>query len=321
MTLRATDDDGATIETPFTVIVDNSGRINQRPSIKKQPKDAIGLYKQPFILPISDSIFVDNDGFISKIEIVGLPKWAQFRKGEIRGLADVVATYNITLRAYDDEDATVETTFKIVVNYPTVHFDLISAGKAGQRFLLKRLQKDEKLLANNLPTALNLYAGCDAIFDAFDLELTGPHYQKTFTNRSPFSLFVGDAGFPTVAGTYQLKGTAYFRKELIASTLYSFQIIPTDPVTKQPITITDWTLYPNPFDGFLNIKTPTKTTINVLEISTLFGQRKPISQEFIFSNNDLISINLQPFSLASGLYFLRIQNEDGSWRVFKVIKH
>jgi len=320
LTLRATDDDAASVETSFTIIVDNVGKPNVPPTVRKPVPEAIGLYKQPLILAISDSTFVDADGFISRVEVTGLPTWAQYRRGEIRGLADAVGEYLITVRAYDDEDAAVQTTFKITINYPTVLFDLIQAGKPGQRFLLKRLAKNDVLPGADLPPFLNVYASCDAIFDSFDLELSGTYFQATQTLRSPFSLFDGDGGFPTVAGTYFLKGTAYFKKELIASTTYTFEIVPTDPITKQRIPIDDWAVYPNPAGDFLNLKLPANTVYNQLQLVTLSGQTVPLSDRIIFRTDSFISLNLRLLNLNPGIYFLKLQNEDGTWRVFKVVK-
>lgn len=320
MTLRATDDDSASIETSFTIVVDNAGQSNVHPTVRKRIPDAIGLYKQPLVLAILDSTFFDVDGFISRIEVSGLPAWAQYRRGEIRGLSDAVGEYVITVRAYDDEEASVTTTFKITVNYPTVIFDLIQAGKPGQRFFIKRLEKKDILLGGSLPPLLNIYASCDAIFDAFDLEFSGSYLQSVKTNRSPFSLFDGDNGFPTVAGTYFLKGTAYFRKELIASTTYQFEIVPTDPITKQPIPIDDWAIFPNPARDFLNIKIPTNANYEQMQLVTLTGQVIPLTEQAIFKTDLLISLNLRLLNLSSGIYFLKMQNQEGIWRVFRVIK-
>jgi hypothetical protein len=320
MTLRATDDDGAAVETNFTIIVNEAGQSNLYPTVRKRISDAIALYKQPLILAVSDSNFVDYDGFIGRIELIGLPTWAQYRKGEIRGLADTTGEYIITVKAYDDEEAAVTTTFKITVNYPTVLFDLIQAGKPGQRFLIKRLTKNDVLLEHTLPPSLNIYASCDAIFDAFDLELSGAYTRTVKTTRSPYSLFDGDGGFPTVAGKYSLKGTAYFRKELIATTTYSFEILPTDPVSKTPITLADWTVYPNPARDFLQITLPANISSPQIQLVSLLGVGMPIAESAIFKSVRHISLNLQQLSLSSGIYFLKLQNEDGTWRVFKVVK-
>ncbi|MEZ4902836.1 MAG: T9SS type A sorting domain-containing protein [Spirosomataceae bacterium] len=320
MTLRAIDDDGAWVETNFTIVVDNQGRINQRPILRKNIPDVIGLYKQPFILTLSDSSFFDADGFINRLEITGLPPWAQYRKGEIRGLADAVGEYLISVRAFDDEEADVTTTFKIIINYPTVLFDLIQAGKPGQRFLIKRLKDKETLLGADLPASLNIYANCDAIFDAFDLSLTGPYTQISTTDRSPYALFEGDGGFVPTAGYYFLKGTAYLRKELIASTNYQFEIVPSDAITKQRIPIDDWAVYPNPCRDFVNIKLPYNMPLKQYELATLVGQKVIIPDKLVFQTGTFVSLNLGQLNIQAGIYLLKIQNEDTSWRVFKIVK-
>lgn len=320
MILRATDDDGANVETTFTIVVDNTGRINQRPTVRQRPKNAIGLYKQSFVLPLSDSIFTDNDGFITRVEVVGLPTWLQYRRGELRGVPDTAQVYVITLRAFDDENATTETSFNITINYPKIYFDLIQAGKPGQRFLLKRLQNNETLAVSELPQALNVYASCDAIFDAFDLRLSGPYIQNTQSKRSPFALFDGDNGFPTVVGTYQLQGTAYFRKEKIASATYQFQLANIDPVSKKLLPLDIWAVYPNPFQQFLNVMMPNGSKPKHINIITPAGIQQTIPLNNYLINNQILTINFNSTNITAGLYFLRIQAEDDSIKTFKVIK-
>lgn len=320
MTLRATDDDGAWVETDFTILVDNEGRINQRPTLRKPIPDAIGLYKQPFITALAEDFFFDPDGFISRLEIIGLPSWAQYRKSEIRGLADTVGEFTVSVRAFDDNEAEVATTFNLIINYPTVSFDLIQAGKPGQRFLIKRLEDKEELPSADLPNFLNIYSSCDAVFDAFDLALTGPFSKMVQTNRSPYGLFEGDEGFVPVVGRYFLKGTAYFRKELISSTTYQFEIVPTDPLTKQRLPIDDWAVYPNPCRDFVNIKMPQNILLKRYELATLVGQSMAIPDSYVFQTGQYVSLNLGQLNLHSGIYFLKIQNEDTSWRVFKIVK-
>lgn len=320
MVLRATDDDGASIETNFTIIVDTAGRTNRVPVVQQAIPPAKGVYKQPFTYTIPGNTFVDSDGFISRLEVTGLPGWAQFGKKEIRGLADTVGVYTVTVRAYDDEDAVVQTTFTITVSYPVVSFDLIQAGKPGERFLIKRLQNGEVLASSDLPPLLNIYASCDAVFDEFELQLSGTHAKKAQSESSPFSLFTGDGGFPTVVGSYQLKGNAYFQKELISSITYRFQIIATDPVTKQPIPLADWALYPNPCNQFVNVKLPDNVTVQKIQLVNTAGQTLPVMLNATSMTNQLLSVNLTDLALPPGFYFLQLQKDDSSWEVFKLLK-
>lgn len=320
MLLRATDDDGASIETTFTIVVDATGKVNRVPVVQQSIPAVKGVYKQPFSFTIPDNTFADPDGFISRLEVTGLPAWAQFARKEIRGLADTVGIYTVTVRAYDDEDAVAQTAFTITVSYPTVSFDLIQAGRPGERFLIKRLQNGEVLAASDLPSRLNIYASCDAVFDEFELQLSGTHVKKTRSESSPFALFTGDGGFPTVVGSYQLKGNAYFQKQLISSITYRFQIMNTDPITKQPIPLADWALYPNPCNQFLNLKLPDNVTVQKIQVVNAVGQTLPVVLTDTFMINQLLSVNLTDLALPPGLYFLKLQKEDSSWEAVKFLK-
>lgn len=320
--LKATDDDGASTETTFGILVDNNGRLNRKPVLRKPIVNVVGLYKQAFIFQIPDSTFFDPDGFVTRIEVTPIPKWAQYRKGEFRGVPNQAAEYTINVRAFDDEEASVETSFKIVINYPSVFFDLIEGGPPGKRRLIQRLKANDQLLAHTLPNSLNVYAACDAAFDNFELELSGPYSQSTKTTRSPFSLFDGDEGFPTVVGTYQLKGTAYFRQQLVASTTYLFRIVPTDATTKQPRELEDWAVYPNPFNEFINVKLPNNAPAQGwrLELTTLNGQTVPLPVRSTIVLNKLLTLNTNSLGMASGTYLLKLTNETGEVKSFKVVK-
>ncbi|MCU0339041.1 MAG: putative Ig domain-containing protein [Spirosomaceae bacterium] len=318
--IRATDDDGAVVEASFEIVVDAEGRLNAPPTLKNKPSDALGVYKQPFILSIPNDIFDDSDGFISQIEVLGLPSWAKYSKGEIRGIAENVGTFPITLRAVDDENASVQATFRIVVNYPNISLDLIQGGKPGERFLLKRLSQNDVLLSHQLPKSLNVHANCDAIFDAFELTLTGPYLQSARPTTSPFALFNGDNGFPATTGSYLLKANAYFRKELIASVTYPFSITPTDPTTQQPVEISDWSVFPNPTREFVSIKLPTQVQFKNAVITSTNGQWLSTITTPAALTNQFLTLDLRNISPNGGLYMLKINSEDGLEKTVKVIK-
>ncbi len=322
MTLRAFDDDGAWVETSFIIIVNNVGRANQAPVVKKKKTELIGLFKQPFAFVIADSLFADVDGFISRVEIKGLPTWAQFKNGEIVGIGSVIGEYPLTIKAFDDDEASVEISLLLKINYPTITFGLIQAGPPASRRLIKALANNETLNASTLPTMLNVYPDCNAFFTSFELELLGPNRKTSRSKRSPFGLYESDSGFVAMAGTYQLKGRAYFQTQLISSQTIQFKIASFDPITGKLITLPEWTAYPNPFEENINIVLPNGLATSQLQFQllTLTGQKIAVLPQTITFLDQTASIDMAVGSLNNGVYLLEVMDEGKLLKTWKIIK-
>jgi hypothetical protein len=322
MTLRAFDDDGAWVETAFVIVVNTIGRTNEVPVVKKKKTELIGLYKQPFAFAITDSLFADVDGFISRIEIKGLPTWAQFKNGEIVGIGSVIGDYPLTIKAFDDEEASVEINIVLKINYPTITFSLIQAGPPTARRLIKTLTNNETLNANTLPTLLNVYPDCNAFFTNFEIEISGPNRKTARSKRSPFGLYESDSGFVAMAGTYQLKGKAYFQTQLISTQTIQFKIADFDSATGKAIAIAEWVVYPNPAEGAINIKLPNGLATNQLQFQllTLTGQKIVVSPQSVVFLDQTASIDLVVAGISSGQYLLEVRDNGLLLKTLKIIK-
>ncbi len=322
MALRAFDDDGAWVETNFTIVVNNVGRRNEGPIIKKKKTELIGLYKQPFAFAIADSLFTDPDGFISRIEIKGLPMWAQFRNSEIIGVGSVIGEYSLTIKAFDDDEAMIEISILLKINYPTITFGLIQAGPPASRRLIKTLTDNEIINASTLPVLLNVYPDCNAFFTSFELELSGPNRKVVRSKRSPFGLYGSDSGFVAVAGTYRLKGSAYLQTQLISTQTIEFKIASFDPATGKAIVMPDWTAYPNPFEDNVNVKLPNGVITNNLKFRLVAstGQMADVLPRSIVFFDQTVSIDFALNSLSSGLYMLEVIENDRLLKTLKILK-
>jgi len=74
-------------------------------------------------------------------------------------------------------------------------------------------------------------------------------------------------------------------------------------------TLSDFTVYPNPTTGILNIET--ETTITQIEIYNQLGQ-------LVLSNSNINTIDVS--ELSQGLYFCKIKDENGNTSTQKIIK-
>jgi Beta-galactosidase/Secretion system C-terminal sorting domain/Putative Ig domain len=323
--VQATDDDGAWVETTATLVVDNVGKANQKPFLKKKIPDLIVIYKQSFTISVIDSAyFGDTDGFITRIDVQNLPPWAEYKNAKIVGTPTTIGKYTLKLIAYDDNDAAIEASLVLRADYPQVRFDLFQAGPPASRKFIERIETDATLLISALPTKLNIHATCDVPFNQLKLTLTGPYFQQAEPSKFPFKLFQDEAGFPSVVGTYQLKGTAFNTKgEFIASTSITFKIIDIDPLTRQPRILDDWTAYPNPFDEVINIRLPKTLKAQDLNISVvnLLGQEYAVNPTKITTTDQLMSVRWRQAQLQKGHYWLKISTQNEVIKLIKVVNY
>ena len=339
--LRATDDEGAAVETSFsltvvplpvgvtptptptpTTVTPDPLRINKKPVLKKNLPDTIVFYKQPFRYEIPEDTFFDPDGFIGRIEIVNQPSWLQIKSAEFYGTAAEVGTFTIKVIAYDDDEASVQTSFKITVKYPEIKLELVGGGGPVKRVRIQSVSDDDIISAKDLPNLINIYVNCEAIFNKVDMTLTGPQNITKSVNTVPFALFQGSEGFVPLAGNYTLKTSVYQNKELITERTTKFRIASIDPITKKPILIDDWVAYPNPTDNYFVVKIPNSEDVSKLRFSfvAMSGQTVPIPDNTISFSDNTAYISLQPLQLAAGSQLLKIEKEGTLLRIIRMTK-
>ena len=313
--IRAFDNGGDSVETPFVITVDIRGNLNTPPLQRYQVPDARLFVTQRFSYKVADSLFYDTNGYVDRIETPGLPSWLTFKNNELSGLATQAGTYTITLRAVDDDETATTTTFKIEVRLATINFELIQAGKAGTRRLIGPLQDGDVLLEATIPERITIYATCEAPVKKMTLKLSGP-YQKTVTvERFPFSLFDEETGFVPIAGSYTLTAAAFNDSVQVSASTIHFKV-----QTSRPLS--DWEAYPNPFGEVCNVKLPDTADLTSLTFSlvSLTGQVLPLSEKQILIIDKVAYLNLTSSQLSAGTYFLRIFQNAALQKVVKIVK-
>ncbi|MFN8345137.1 MAG: putative Ig domain-containing protein [Spirosomataceae bacterium] len=116
--LRATDDEGATVQTSFNFKVTN---VNVKPLVKRTIPDFEAHIEEAIYYPIQGDIFDDPDGVVARVQILGVRPWMTVTAKEISAFPQEHGTFTITYRGYDDDSAYAETSFKIkVINRPPI---------------------------------------------------------------------------------------------------------------------------------------------------------------------------------------------------------
>ena len=99
ITLRAIDDEGATVQTSFLLKIVN---VNQKPVVKRTLPDFESSLNQTISYPIQGDIFDDPDGVIVRTQAIGLRPWMSFNSKEFSAYPQEQGTFTITLRGIDD---------------------------------------------------------------------------------------------------------------------------------------------------------------------------------------------------------------------------
>ncbi|MFN4146462.1 MAG: putative Ig domain-containing protein, partial [Runella sp.] len=187
ITLRATDDEGATVTTSFTLRVTN---VNIKPIVRRPLPDFEGFLEQYLYYQLHGDHFDDPDGTIVRIQAVaGLRPWMTFNGREFGAFPKEQGTFTVTLRATDDDSAWVETSFKV---------------KIINRSPIVRTPLPEKIIAQNKAFRFRIPANTFSDPDGEIVRL------RVF-NLPTWLTFDGNElrGTPTDLGTYRLIVRAY----------------------------------------------------------------------------------------------------------------
>lgn len=108
----ATDNANASAQLTFKLTV---LAVNKAPLVINPISDQSVDSNAVFSFTIPENTFLDTDGQISRIEVAGLPTGLSAKDGKISGTPIRVGVFTVVLKAYDDKNAAIETSFKLTV--------------------------------------------------------------------------------------------------------------------------------------------------------------------------------------------------------------
>jgi lysophospholipase L1-like esterase len=111
----ATDNSGDFATTSFLFTVSGT---NEPPVVAKVISEQATEKDQPYRFTIPAETFQDPDGTIARIEVGGLPAGLSFAEGKISGSPSVAGDFEITVTAFDNNDLSVSTKFKLTIALP-----------------------------------------------------------------------------------------------------------------------------------------------------------------------------------------------------------
>lgn len=281
------------------------------------------VINQPFIFRIPENLYIDPDGYIAYIEITEAPGWVNFNKFEFSfyGKAPSLGKTRIKLKIYDNKGASLESVMYIESIPPGIDFELIKADYFDVPIEgWGLLNNNRALYLENLPKKLNVLARCNLDSVNFHFELTGPYKFKNISERPPYNLFGEGRGLEFPVGTYTLRASAYQKDTLITFKTVQF-IVKYSTDSTQNI-ITDWVVYPNPFENICNIKIPLEEDYNSLDfvLYTTAGKKIPLKKEHIRLVNNVAYIDLGIMDIMAGSYILEISKAGTYLKRKRIVK-
>lgn len=116
--VKGFDDEGASTDAYFTIRVDTRENANKPPIVNVNFSNQSIAINKTFTLTIPKDAFIDPDGEVTKVEVIELPSWLKFSNGVFSGTPAKLGDYRVSLKAYDDLNAFVETYFTLKVVEP-----------------------------------------------------------------------------------------------------------------------------------------------------------------------------------------------------------
>ncbi|WP_221389771.1 putative Ig domain-containing protein [Dyadobacter sp. NIV53] len=116
--VKGIDDEGGISEAYFTIRVDTKENANKPPTVNSNFSNQTIAIDKAFNYTIPKDAFLDADGTVTKVEVSELPSWLAYTNGALSGTPNVLGSYRVIIKAYDDLNAFVETYFTIKVVEP-----------------------------------------------------------------------------------------------------------------------------------------------------------------------------------------------------------
>ncbi len=223
-TVEATDIEGLSVKTQFTIVVEAT---NIPPYLEYSLANQTIIVGNKFRYDVIEYAFNDKDGSIAKTEVFGLPPGLAYKSGLVSGIPTVAGIYEVMVRATDNEGATASATFKITVkdSKPVFEVMLISGGDVYSRRQIMILTEGKAIASATLPPLLNIYVSPASIdVDRIDFEILGTAKSKYSDLDYPYGLYEGELGFAPKIGKYQLKIISYLNGKSNGGQILNFEI-------------------------------------------------------------------------------------------------
>ncbi|RRB00084.1 putative Ig domain-containing protein [Larkinella rosea] len=340
VTVKATDNQGATATTTFKITVNAPpAGANQPPILVKEIPTQTPTISLPYSYTIGKQNFSDPDGSVSSVEVTNLPTGLVYNKttGVISGTPLLIQNLMVVVKAVDNKSASVTTTFNMAIK-ENIIMKLYKAGKGPEpQNYMQDLNTGTVLMSNTLPDMVNIFFEVESKAGSVKFELTGTKNLTFSENFAPWALAGDNGGILLLPGDYALRVNAYkdpnLKGNLLVSRLITFSVKKASSKRDNAeFSVSDnepavWGVYPNPFRDEITVNLPHEPNTQLTPLAPYrfaivspSGRQVPVSEQNTRFEPGKAILNVQPLGLPAGIYFLQIQRGEGRLRTLKVIK-
>ncbi|MFD1142350.1 putative Ig domain-containing protein [Larkinella insperata] len=288
---------------------------------------------QVIVKGVSYSTTLEEVGAGSQLDVTGLPEGIGFTAADrkVSGKPQKAGEYTVTVKSTKDQKSH-SIRFKLTVREPELTVQLMKAGNESSRQVIQTLNDNDAVGVRNLPNAVDLFTTANVPVGSIAFELTGTSSKNNVDNDGPYGLFGDDNGMKPEAGKYVLRLAAFTGPngtgELITTKNVTFSFVSGGGrmAGNAEAAGEAWQVYPNPVREVINLTLPVSLPAQSeampyqFSLTSTAGGQWELQGNTVENNRRQVALDVKTLQLPTGLYFLRIQNEEGVLKVIKVLK-
>ena len=321
--VRAFDNKNASTQLTFKLTVRS---VNTPPVVEPIP-DVVAIMGQIFSFDVK-KYFKDSDGVIASISYASaLPPGITANGSVLAGNPTAAGQYPMKVVAKDNKGASITVEFMLRVEKAELRISLHQPERGGTK-KIREVANADIIALSSLPSVVNIFVESNADITMMTFEMTGPTSKKATDEAAPFGLYGDAEGFSPQVGTYKLKVTAFRGITVVTSRSIQFDII---KANKNPVRLgveedeslpsADlWKAFPNPFQSIVKVPIGPGDKPRAVELLSVEGRGLSLGQSRWRVERSLLEVDLSEAATQSGIYLLRVTNEDGKARTLRIMK-
>ncbi|MGV3560124.1 putative Ig domain-containing protein [Larkinella arboricola] len=292
--------------------------------------------------PIKDQVIIKGVSYSTtleeveagaRLEVTGLPEGITFNAADrkVSGKPQKAGEYTVTVKSTKDQKS-YSIRFKLTVREPELTVQLMKAGNESSRQVIQVLNDNDAVGVRNLPDKIDFFSTANVSVGSIAFELTGTSSKNNVDNDGPYGLFGDDNGMKPTTGSYMLRVAAFTGAngtgELITTKNVTFKLVSGGGRIAGSAEAAGevWQVYPNPVREVINLTLPASlpaqsgTIPYTFSLTSTGGAQWELQGNTVENNRRKVTLDVKALQLPTGLYFLRIQNNEGVQKVIKILK-
>ncbi|WP_266362749.1 putative Ig domain-containing protein [Tellurirhabdus rosea] len=293
------------------------------------------IYKgQLYSYRLPDVLYTSVNGQTATLDVTGLPAGLSYNglARTISGTPELIGISQVRIRP-PQEGAMTLTFLLRVEESPEIQLALVQNNASLTP--IQTLKNGDDIRIGSLPSVVNFVCTSPATLGSVVLDLSGPLNIRRTSSTAPFTL-AGPEGLQLKTGTYTLKVAAFTGEngtgvQMAGQTItfsinnLSGRLASVRDRPRPETTFDTWKAWPMPVRNLLTVKLPQQVATESLRFSLISatGNEQPVPTHLLRQDGQQVQVDLGPFALTPGLYFLHVRQAGAageSLRWIKIVK-